>query len=80
MGCLLLTDYKDNLHEMFEPDQEVVTYRDAAECVDKVRFYLDDRNRDARERIAAAGQRRTLREHTYGARMKRLVQLIDAAA
>jgi hypothetical protein len=80
MGCLLVTDFKDNLHEMFEPEREVVTYRDAAECIDKVRFYLDDRNRAARERIAAAGHSRTMREHTYGARMKRLVELIDATA
>jgi hypothetical protein len=78
MGCLLVTDYKDNLHEMFEPEREVVTYRDLAECADKVLFYLGDRNRAARDRIAAAGQRRTLREHTYHARMKHLVQLIDA--
>jgi spore maturation protein CgeB len=79
MGCLLVTDYKDNLCEMFEPEQEVVTYRDAAECADKVLFYLDERNRAARERIAAAGHRRTLNEHTYHARMKHLVELIDAA-
>jgi spore maturation protein CgeB len=78
MGCLLLTDYKDNLHEMFEPEREVVTYRDAAECVDKVLFYLDDRNRAARNRIATAGQTRTLSEHTYHARMMRLVELIEA--
>jgi spore maturation protein CgeB len=79
MGCLLLTDYKDNLHEMFEPEKEIVTYRDAAECVDKALFYLNDCNRAARDRIAAAGQMRTLSEHTYYARMKRLVELIEAA-
>lgn len=78
MGCLLLTDYKDNLHEMFEPDKEVVTYRDSAECVDKILFYINDRNRPARDRIAAAGRQRTLNEHTYHARMKHLITLIDA--
>jgi spore maturation protein CgeB len=77
MGCLLLTDYKDDLNEMFEPEREVVTYRDAAECVDKAIFYSDDRNHAARDRIAAAGQIRTLRDHTYCARMKRLVDLIE---
>jgi spore maturation protein CgeB len=76
MGCLLVTDYKENLEEMFEPDREVVAYRDAAECVDKVLFYLDDRNSTAREKIASAGQKRTLREHTYQARMKHLVDLV----
>ena len=78
MGCLLVTDYKDNLHEMFEPEQQVVTYRDAAECADKVLFYLDDRNHAARDRIVAAGRKRTLNEHTYYARMKHLMALIDA--
>jgi hypothetical protein len=78
MGCLLVTDYKDNLHEMFEPEREVVTYRDGAECVDKILFYLDDRNGGERDRIAAAGQRRTLHEHTYQARMKHLLELIRA--
>lgn len=79
MGCLLVTDYKDNLHEMFEPEQEVVAYRDAAECIDKLLFYLDERNHSARDRIASAGRRRTLNEHTYRARMERLVELIEAA-
>jgi hypothetical protein len=78
MGCLLVTDKKDNLHEMFEPEREVLTYSDGAECVDKVLFYLDDRNRGERERIAAAGQRRTLSEHTYRARMAHLLELIKA--
>jgi hypothetical protein len=78
MGCLLVTDYKDNLHEMFEPEREVVTYRDGAECVDKILFYLDERNRGERDKIAAAGQRRTLHEHTYQARMKHLLELIRA--
>ena len=76
MGALLITDYKDNLHEMFEVEKEVVTYRSAEECVDKIRFYLDERNSAAREAISASGQRRTLTEHTYESRMRRLLDLI----
>jgi len=76
MGALLITDYKDNLHEMFELEKEVVTYRSAEECVDKARFYLNERNRGAREAIMAAGRRRTLREHTYESRMRRLIELL----
>jgi spore maturation protein CgeB len=78
MGCLLVTDYKDNLGEIFEPEKEVVTYRSAEECVDKLRFYLDDRHAAARNAIMAAGHRRTLSEHNYDARMRRLVNLIEA--
>lgn len=76
MGALLITDYKDNLHEMFELEKEVVTYRSAEEGVDKVRFYLDERNSAARETIMAAGRKRTLSDHTYESRMRRLVELI----
>ena len=34
VGTLLVTDYKDNLHEMFIPGKEVVVYRDADEAVE----------------------------------------------
>ncbi len=72
VGACLLTDWKENLHELFEPDAEVVAYRDAEECVEKVKYLLghEPRRRD----IAAAGQRRTLREHTFASR----ATLIDA--
>ena len=33
VGALLLTDRKDNLHEMFEPGREVVTYDSPEECL-----------------------------------------------
>jgi spore maturation protein CgeB len=77
MGSLLLTDAKANLWEIFEPEKEVVTYADAEECVDKVRFYLDERNATARQAISMAGHRRTLQDHTYDKRMKNLINLID---
>ncbi|HEX8282419.1 MAG TPA: glycosyltransferase [Pyrinomonadaceae bacterium] len=72
VGACLLTDWKANLHELFEPDAEVVAYRDADECVERVKYLLG--HDDARRRIAAAGQRRTLRDHTFAAR----AALIDA--
>jgi spore maturation protein CgeB len=78
MGCLLVTDRKDNLGEMFEPDEEVVTYGDAEECVDKLRFYLAPENAAARRSIMRAGERRTLSEHTYEARMREVLAALRA--
>ena len=78
MGCLLVTDRKDNLGEMFEPEKEVVTYGDSADCVDKLRFYLAPANAAARASIMQAGQRRTLAEHTYDARMRQMLALLRA--
>jgi hypothetical protein len=78
MGCLLITDHKDNLEEIFEPGKEIISYRDEEECCDKVRYFVDDRRADERARIMAAGQQRTLRDHTYRARMRHLIELIEA--
>lgn len=75
VGTLLITDWKVNLHEMFEAGKEVVAYRSAEECVELIRYYLE--HGDEREAIARAGQRRTLREHTYYQRMQELADIIE---
>ena len=74
VGTLLITDWKVNLHGMFEPGKEVVAYRDADECVELARYYLE--HEDEREAIARAGQERTLREHTWYHRMQELVEIV----
>jgi spore maturation protein CgeB len=74
VGSLLVTDAKTNLSDLFEPGSEVVTYRTADELVAQVRDYLAD---DAgRHHIAAAGQARTLRDHTYEVRMRELTAIL----
>lgn len=72
VGACLLTDSKENLGELFEPGAEVVAYRDAHECAEKVKYLLG--HESERRSIAAAGQRRTLRDHTFASR----AALIDA--
>jgi spore maturation protein CgeB len=74
MGALLMTDWKENLHEMFEPGKEVVAYRSSDECVELIKDYLDHKNE--REAIARAGQERTMREHTYYQRVEELVDIV----
>jgi spore maturation protein CgeB len=74
VGACLLTDWKENLSDLFEPDKEVLTYRSAAECVEKVKYILE--HEDERRAIAAAGQRRTLREHTFENRAARIDEII----
>jgi hypothetical protein len=76
MGALLVTDSGTNLGELFEEGREVVTYHSPAECAELVRHYLD--NPEAAGRIAAAGQRRTLTEHTWRSRMEQLSGIIGS--
>jgi spore maturation protein CgeB len=74
VGTLLVTDWKKNLHEMFEPDKEVIAYRTSEECVEMIQYYLE--HEDKRQAVASAGQQRTLRDHTYYQRMQELVSIV----
>ncbi len=74
VGALLITDWKENLHKVFEVGKEVLAYRNADECIALIQYYLErDIERNA---IALAGQQRTLREHTYCHRMQELVGIV----
>jgi len=75
VGTLLVTDWKKNLHEMYEPGQEVVAYRSAEECAELVQYYLE--HDEEREAIARAGQERTLRDHTYYQRMLEFSEIVQ---
>ncbi len=74
VGTCLLTDWKPNLGDYFAEDSEVVTFRSPAECIEKARWLLD--HPAERKRIAEAGQRRTLRDHTFDHRAADLDALI----
>lgn len=75
-GAVLLTEDAPNLHELFEPGEEVVAYRCAEDLVRIARSLLAE---DARlKRIAAAGQRRTLRDHSSAQRATELSALLSA--
>jgi spore maturation protein CgeB len=73
MGCLLLNDRKSNIEDMFEPGREIVCYDSPEECLDLIRYY--SKNDNERVQIAAAGQRRTLTEHSYVNRTAELAEL-----
>ena len=74
LGTMLLTDRKDNLHELFEIGKEVISYSSKEEAAELVRYYLD--HPEDADKIAKAGQSRTMREHTYEKRMNELVEIL----
>ncbi len=73
-GALLITDYKDNLNELFEIGKEVVAYRSPEECAALIKYYLA--NPKEADVIARAGQARTLRDHTYTKRMEQTAEIL----
>jgi spore maturation protein CgeB len=74
VGTCLVTNWKENLPQLFALDTEVVTYKTVAECLEKVRWLLDHPRE--RQAIAAAGQARVLREHTFALRAVKLDEII----
>ncbi len=75
MGTLLLTDWKPNLSDYFDVGREVVAYRTPEECVELAEHFLA--HEDERAQIAAAGQRRTLHDHSWANRMRDLVAIVE---
>jgi len=76
-GAALLVEDSPTVHELFDVGTEVVVYRDPDEAVECARWLTA--NPEARERIAVAGQRRTLRDHTAAARAEQLDPLLRAS-
>jgi spore maturation protein CgeB len=74
MKTCLVTDWKKNIHDFFESDQEVMTYASGNEILEKIQYLLDHENE--RLDIARRGQARTLRDHTYERRMPKLLNII----
>jgi spore maturation protein CgeB len=74
-GGFLLTDAHPALHEYYEPGVEVGVYSDIDDLASKVRFYLD--RPELRRQMAERAHARTLREHTYECRIRRLLTFVD---
>lgn len=74
IGTCLLTDSKPNLSSLFDVGSEVLAFDSPQDAVEKSLWALS--NPEAREKIAAAGQQRTLRDHTYEQRAKEFDQII----
>lgn len=67
-----LTGYSDEITEFYNLGQEIDTYRDKEELVDKARFYLNHPN--SAEKLREAGYRRAIQEHTWECRFLQLFQ------
>lgn len=76
-GGFQLSGHAEDLESYYEPDEEIVIFRSAEEMVELVPRYLSDER--ARTRIAAAGHRRTVAEHTYEHRYRAIFKELGLA-
>jgi len=74
VGAFLLTDFKDNLHTLFEPDHDVAVWRSIDDCLGAIDRHLT--NASSRSAIASAGQARTMAQHSYRHRAQEMLSMI----
>jgi spore maturation protein CgeB len=75
-GSCLVTDWKENINDLFSEDTEVVTYKSVEECVEKVKWLLD--NPKKRDEIAHAAQKRVEKQHRFDQRAAQMHHIIVA--
>jgi spore maturation protein CgeB len=71
-GCFLLTDYCEELAELFIVGEEIEFFRSASELVEKVNFYLD--NPEKRREIARKGHEKFMQLHTWKSKAEYLIK------
>ena len=76
-GCLL-TEPAEHLEDYFVPGSEIEVFRDVDELAEKLRHLLT--HHEQRDAMAWAGYQRTLAEHTYEARFRKLLEYLPAEA
>lgn len=71
-GVFQLTDFRKDLVSFYNIGEELVVYENMEDLTNKIIYYL--KNDAERERIAASGMARTIRDHTYQSRMKYVIE------
>ena len=71
-GSFCLTDWREQIVNLFEPGKEVICYHSPEEAEEMIRRYLASPGE--RQAIANAARRRVLAEHTYERRITALLE------
>ena len=74
-GAFYMCRHVDGIEDVLEPGKEIITFQNEDEMIDMIRYYL--RNDDLRKKIAEAGKKRVLKEHTYEIRMRQMIGIIE---
>lgn len=74
-GAALMTEEKSNLADLFDIGSEVLAYKNVDDAVEQTVGLLADPDRLSA--IAAAGQKRTLQDHSYNRRAESLAKIFE---
>lgn len=74
-GGFQITDWKEGIAELFEPEKEIITFQTKEELKDKVDYYLI--HEKERKEIAERAYKRAHNEHTYEIRLNKIFEIIN---
>lgn len=72
-GGFLLSNYQEELCELYENEREMVVYESMEDAIDKISFYLEHDN--IREEIANRGRKKTLEQHSLQSRLEEIFRI-----
>ena len=74
-GGFLLTNWQEELPELYEPGVEAEYFGSKEELLDKAGYYLE--HDEKRAEIARLGYKRTKAEHTYDRRIAEMIRIVN---
>lgn len=72
-GGFLLSNYQEEMLEMFVPEQDLAVYESIEDAIEKTGYYIQ--HDDLRRKIASNGQEKVLESHTLQARFETIMQI-----
>ncbi len=77
-GACYLTEWAEGLDQLYNLGSEIETYRDAGELAEKARALASDPPR--RKKLRAAGQQRSLNDHSISRTIQRIAERLNLAS
>ena len=74
VGGFMLSNWQEEIPELFAEGREIVTYKTPEELIDKADYYL--RHDDERMRIGANGYQKVKARHTYEHRLEKIISIL----
>ncbi|MDR2888323.1 MAG: glycosyltransferase [Lachnospiraceae bacterium] len=75
VGGFMLSNYQEELEELFIPDKEIVLFRTLGECIAKVDYYL--KHERERRAIAIAGYEKIKKHYNYPQVLQKIISIVD---
>lgn len=74
VGGFMLSNWQEEIPELFVEDKEIVTYKTPEELIEKADYYL--KHEDKRVRIGVNGYRKVKERHTYEHRLEKIISIL----